>query len=197
MQNLPTTILSSLESLFLQFNLRRLLFWVFIAVIALFIFSGIEGLTGITYFMRVQGKLSVLSTLNTLSKDGIESNPKLEPIYNQLVNDISEYDINRNSLAKLFPNLSTITIQIPVEIWKFISSGIWGFLVAISGLFVRKTNPGGWRSMFIGGLAMGIVLGIIGILIPNIFYAWINIILCPSVQLILILLLPRITTKKS
>ena len=90
MKEFPGSIIASLESLFLEFNYRRLLFWVFVILLIITGLIVFENLTGYAYFSRMERKVSILRSLNELSHNDISSKPELNSIL-----DLRKRHLNR------------------------------------------------------------------------------------------------------
>lgn len=190
------SVLSSLESLFTEFNYRKLLFWVFILFIIVATLITFENLTGYAYFSRMERKVAILKSLNDLAKDDISSKPELNSIYQDTISELKSYKVETFSLSGFFSGFGIVIPQIPSEFWKFISGGFLGFMVAIAGLVDKRKGNEKWGSTFMGGLVFGILFGIIGAVIPTIYNVWVNHIGFPIIQIAGILLFSRISTKK-
>ena len=197
MKEFPSSIIASLESLFLEFNYRRLLFWVFIIfafITGLVIF---ENLTGYAYFSRMERKVSILKSLNELSQDDIASKPELNTIYQDTISELKAYKIEPLSFFGILSNLGSNIPHIPSEFGKFISGGFLGFMVAIAGLVDRNKGGEKWSSTFWGGLVFGIIMGLIGAIIPTVYNLWVNYIGFPILQIVLVLFFSsRVTNKR-
>ena len=191
MKDLPSSIISSLEALFLQFNFRRLLFWLFIIIAIIVTLTTAENLTGYTYFSRTERKVAILKDLHELSKNEITQNKNLNPIYQDIVAEINSYEIEPLSFMQFFAAFNTIALQTPEEFGKFISGGFLGFLVAISGLIDRKKGAEGWSSAFFGGLVFGLIFAFIGMFIPTLWNPWVNYLGLPIFQVTVILLISK------
>jgi hypothetical protein len=196
MKEFPSSIISSLESLFLEFNYRRLLFWVFVVLAIVTGLVVFENLTGYAYFSRMERKVSILKSLNELAHDDISSKPELNAIYQDVISELEAYQIKPLSFTGFFSNFGSVIPQMPSEFWKFISGGFLGFIVAIAGLVDRRQGNERWSSIFWGGLVFGILMGLIGIFIPKIYNLWVNYIGFPVIQIAVILLLSRKGVKK-
>lgn len=189
-------MLASLESLFLEFNFRRLLFWIFLILAIVTGFIVFENFTGYVYFSKMEKKVSILNTLNELAKDDITSKPELNSIFQDTVSELKSYQVKPLSFSGFFSGFGITIPVIPYEFWKFISGGFLGFMVAIAGLVDKRKGNQKWGSTFMGGLVFGILFGIIGAVIPTIYNVWVNHIGFPIVQIAGILLFSRISTKK-
>lgn len=192
-KDFPSSVISSLEALFLQFNFRRLLFWIFVISLAITTIISVENTTGYAYFSRMERKVSILKDLNELAQDGITSNQELSPIYHDTVSELETYQIKPLSFSQFLSSLNSLTLNIPEEFGKFISGGLLGFMVAIAGWVDRKKGGEEWSSTFFGGLILGIIFGFIGAAIPIIYNPWINYIGFPLIQTIVILFFSRKT----
>lgn len=197
MKDIPSSILSSLEALFLQFNFRRLLFWVFIIVAAGSLLFATEGMIGYTFFFKMERKISLLKSLNELAQNGIANNSELSPIYHELVAELASYKVEPLSIKQITSALNTLSLHIPEWLGKFVSGGLLGFLVALSGLAERKKGSDRWSSLVLGGLFFGILAGLVGIIIPTIYNNLVNYIGYPILQVVAILLISRFTKKKA
>jgi len=170
-------ILNSLEALFLQFNFRRLFFWLFIIGLASAILFTWESLTGYFFFTSVERKITLLKELNSLAKDGISQDSELSPIYNEIVAELTTYKIHS------IPQLSDLKFE---RVWKFVSGAFLGLAVAIAGLGDRSKPGKKWKSTVSGGVFVGIVLGVIGIFLPTFYSPWVNYLGYPILQVIVI-----------
>ncbi len=190
------SVLSKLESLFTEFNYRKLLFWVFILVISVAILITFENYTGYAYFSRMERKVAILKSLNELAKDDISSRTELNLIYQDTISELKSYKVETFSLSDFFSGFGIVIPQIPSEFRKFISGGFLGFMVAIAGLVDKRKGNEKWNSTFMSGLVFGISFGFIGAVIPTIYNIWVNHIGFPIVQIAGILLFSKISTKK-
>ncbi len=192
----PSSVLVSLESLFTEFNYRKLLFWVFIILAIITGLVIFENLTDYAYFSRMERKVYILKNLNELAKDDISSKPELNSIYQDVVSELESYQIEPFSFSRAFSNFGSIIPKMPSEFWKYISGGFLGFIVAIAGFVDRKKGNEKWSSIFWGGLVFGMLMGLIGVFIPKIYNIWINYIGFPVLQIVAILLFSRKVAKK-
>jgi hypothetical protein len=183
MKEIASTIISSLESLFLQFNFRRLLFWIFLFSCIGLSLSIFENYTGYFYFSKIEKKIVMLNSLNELSKEKISKNSELYPIYKDLVINIQSYPIEPSSIAKsILPEQ-----QITEKVLKFISGALLGIILLIMGILDGIAGKKDWQDNVSGGLVTAIVFGLFSIIIPTVYSIWINIVVFPLIQIAVLL----------
>ncbi|MEX2161251.1 MAG: hypothetical protein WD751_04975 [Anaerolineales bacterium] len=185
-------VFSSLEALFLQFNVRRLFYWItLILIVAVLLVVG-ERLTGFIYFWQVERKIDIVSSLLSLNSNGIRNDPQLASIYEDLINSVKNYV--PASFSFEFAGAQGSSLETLV---KFLGGSLLGVLVALSGYSdrndPRKTQ---WRSTLFGGLFFGLVFGFVGIVIPTYTNPWVNLIAYPVIQIIFILILSKLISFK-
>jgi hypothetical protein len=178
----PSTkdVLSSLESLFLQFNLRRLIFWLFILVLALVF----ESQTNLLFYQGLNQRVSLIRELNELRTAGVESDPKLAVSYRSAVDDLASKGTGATSFALPLPLNSQVSLELD-GFWKFVSAGLLGILMVVYGISQKITDKNGWLSSIAVGVGVLAVLGLVGVLIPTVYTTWINV----SVYVLLLALL--------
>lgn len=172
MKEIVLNAFASFEALFLEFNLRRLLQWVFLAVIIVSATVFGERITGYFFFRSMEKKVALLKELHSLDQSGVKQNEELGVIYQQTVDELSGHKVEPASL----PNLPTSE-----RLWRFIG-GAWFFLLLSVIFFFSKQKS---HYIYIPVL-LGCFFGIIGALLPIVITPWINFIGFPIVQVLLI-----------
>jgi hypothetical protein len=137
----------------------------------------------------MERKISLLKSLNDLSTDGIANKNDLSPIYNETVLELGAYKVEPLSWKQL-------QLALPDGLWKFVSGALLGSLVALSSFADRKKGNERWSSMLLGGLAFGAICGAVGIFIPTLYNLWVNLIAYPILQVVAVLLLARMTSRR-
>lgn len=187
-----SNVFSSLESLFLQFNVKRLFYWLTLIAVLVGVLLVGERLTGFIYFWQIDRKIKLTSELLNLYNNGIQGNQELNLIYEDLVTSIRNY--KPSSISISLPSAQLTSLE---SIFKFISGGFLGFMVALSGYSDRKDpQKTGWKSTVYGGLFFGIVFALIGVVIPTIANPWVNYVSYPIVEIIVILGLSKLLTRR-
>jgi hypothetical protein len=175
-------ILASLESLFLEFNLRRLLFWLFMIGLLAFGLYAYERTTGYVYFARLAKRMALLRDLNALAQGGAATNPELKPIYTKLVAELNSYTFQPLSIKEL-PALKASNFE---KLVKFTGGALLGIAMLFAGLSERKKKVPRWESLVGGATAVAIIGGTIGLIIPTIYSPWLNAAVYPVLQVALI-----------
>lgn len=160
------TIFRSLEDTFVQFNFKRLLFWMFLivaTVIALFVF---EHYTGLGHNIRLDGELSTLERLRTLEKEGITSSPTLKKEYERIVASLH----NDGTSTMTFLNLD---IEKGSVVKFFAATFLWWVLL-IYGFVTLARGDDQALPLIFGSITVLLLLGIPSIIIPDIGSFWIN-----------------------
>lgn len=174
-------LLASLEALFLQFNIRRLFYWVFVAV---FIIGGLyfgERVTGYVFQLRMQKQVTMLKDLHDLSKDGIAQNPELNSLYEKTVNELNSHQVG-------LPPLPQITFT--RGILQFLIGGSIGILTIFYAYFRRSKNQE-WVNAMFGGIVYGALTGAFGVLIEPYLNPWVYYLGYPTIQLVFLLFAVR------
>jgi hypothetical protein len=159
---------------------------VFIIVGAL----GFEQFTGYFYLSKLERKVDLLKDLQTIADAGIDNHPELRTIYEKAASELSSFEV-RTPISYI-PSLQ---IGDPNTLGKAISGAFVWIVVMIFGISSDVQKSGKLTGLTIGVamvvLIIAAVFAWIGTLIPTIYNPWINYILFPTVQLIVILLLFR------
>jgi len=163
----------------------------FIAVV------GFEHFTGHFFFTRLETKIRLLIELHQLAKAGIENDPNLAPIYFATVTELNSIDTS----SQLSPSFTKFNLGNPVNIWKAVSGAFLWILAGIIGLSGEIKKAGGKITGNTIGLGVLIFLIVIffawiGTIIPTIYFPWINYLGFPTLQILILWLISRKSTKK-
>lgn len=191
MKDFSSSILLSLEALFLQFNYRRLFFWLFIIIFSISVFLSIEKTTGYFFFLKMERKITLLTKLNDLSDSGINAKPDLVPIFDKLVSELNSYKVGNS-----YPINITISSDSMVLAGKFIAGSLIGFVLSMLELIKIWQHRDEGRTFVATTFVLGVLLGFIGSLIPVIYFPWINIVAYITIQFILIIIIQRLIDSK-
>ena len=151
-----------------------------IALLALILLFSIDYWTGWNYYRNLEKKVALLETLHTLSADGITEDPDLYPIYQDIVEDLSQRPIPNVTISQ--PSL----IQ-SISFWKGISGALFWIIFAIAGFFGAFGKESKIASVTILGF-IAFLFGLLGSVIPTIIDPWINYIGFPLLQITIILM---------
>src|SRR5436309_3995999 len=85
-------VFESLQSLFVQFSVRRLLFWIFVVVIVgiglILYLSALDPF----FYDQMDRRSSLLRQFQVLAQSGVAADPELGPIYHRLVAELASHD---------------------------------------------------------------------------------------------------------
>lgn len=171
---------------------NRKIFWITLFVVVVFV-TIIYPFVDARFFMhkRIAQRIENLGALIEISDAPLDSNPILIEEYNSILQqmkegtEITEQGIfSRNDTKK-------------EQLLKFIGGGLWGFIIAIYGLFYREKEKKetlgeillGKFAVILVGLIIGVILGYIFMMIPTLGTAWVNLLLAPVCQLVIIVIL--------
>ncbi len=167
------------ENLVVFFSPRRLLAWLFFLAFVVIIIFMIEDLSGFIFFAAMEKKISLLKELNSLAQAGGTQDPNLKPLFQELLSQIASYKIQPLS-SLILPAMTWISEN--ESIWKFLS----GALILVVLAITQRTNSNeGIREWSLGFLFLfipGIIMGIIGVLIPNFGSPWVNVVAYPFLE---------------
>ena len=166
-----------------------------ILVLIIFGFWGFERLTGQFYFSRLERKITLLSELQKIKDSGIEQNPELYTIYKDMVKDLESFSVKQPSVVEVEP----INISDPNTIGKAISGAFLWILVLVIGVSseIKKAKKiTGMTVTITVFLLLAILLfAWIGMIIPTIINPWFNYIVFPIVQVVILVMLTRKSSK--
>lgn len=147
------------------------------------VFYGYERSTGQLYFSRLDRKITLLKELYELKNSGIEQYPELYAIYQDAVDELTEFKIVRSQNIQLRP----IDWRNPETIWKAVSGSFVWLLILIFGVSSEIGKIGkitGFILLLVVTLFLiAILFAWFGAAIPTIFNPWINYILLPVLQI--------------
>lgn len=168
--------------------------WGAIAVILTLVLLGVwgfENVTGQFYFSRLEKKITLLRELKELRDSGIVQDPELNQIYQDMVNDLESFSVDR----PVTMSTGTINLSDPVTIGKAISGGFLWLLVFIVGIpgEIKKNKRLTGMTFFIGIfiLVIALLFSWIGMSIPTILNPWVNYIGFPILQIFILIYLSR------
>lgn len=179
MSDTAQKFLTSLEDLFLNFNFRRLLYWLFIISFMVLVLVYGERMTNYLYFWRIEKRILLLKELQALDQSGIANNGQLSSIYNDLVAELATYKVYNPSFTLRFGSN---------QIWKFVTGTSVGLIMIIIG-FAINIHDGNMppKKPVIGMAIWAIVFGIIGLVLPTIYSPWVNYLSLPLLQVLILL----------
>jgi hypothetical protein len=178
-----------ITSLFSGLDLRRR--WVAGVLAAILLLASLwvfESYTGYFFYQTLERRVGLLERMRSLGDEGIHSDSQLYPIYQATVEQLA----NRIDFRVQWPSISPAD---PTSLGKAISgSSVW-ILILVVGVVseIRKVKR-------ISGTAIGVALtvgliaylfGWIGTILPTLGNPWVNYILFPVAQLLLLWLLAR------
>jgi hypothetical protein len=167
--------------------------WVAFISLLVFLIVGILGfeqLTGQFYLSKLERKVALLKNLQAIADAGIEHHPELKATYEQAAAELSSFEVRTPGSYILSWQIGDTTV-----LGKAISGAFIWIVVLIFGVSSDIQKNGKLTVMTIGvAIAILLIAAIfawVGTLIPTIYNPWVNYILFPVTQLIVLLLLFR------
>jgi len=152
-----TRFIESIEQLFLDFNVKRLFYIIFLLLLG---FIGVwlyEGLSGHFYFSRLEHRIDLLEKAYRLQSGGIKSDPNLSPIYAEIIKDLQEQPTFSINLTK---------VSLSQNLWLFLSGvSLWFILALYYYSEVRNGNRTAVAGVY-GALVFGIFCGVLNMALP-------------------------------
>ena len=171
-------LIRSVENAFVEFNLRRVLYLMFIIgmlLVSLYVF---DRSTGYSFYSRYEQKLSALEKLQEVQDKGLS--PDLTPIFNDLVNTL-RYRSDKS--------LDFSFTYAPVL--KVLSASLFFWWMVVVGLLQRLQGVQDWNSLVIGASAFGVIATALALLIPTFYSPWINAAIYAFLQIMIAIALTR------
>jgi hypothetical protein len=170
-------VFQTLEKLFLDFTWRRLIQVLFTIILGLAIFVAFERYTSYFQLARLEKATQILERLHQIEADEkLSKEEELQAIHSKLA-------------AELNVTVSTkeISISLDYRFYKFLAGAAPWLLfsfIYVAGFRKRdKTRTVG----VIAAIFCGIMFGAIGLLIPDLFWPWLNLIIYPIGHFILVM----------
>jgi hypothetical protein len=147
-----------------------------------------ESYTGYFFYQTLEKRVDLLERMRSLGDEGIHPDSQLYPIYQSTVEQLA----SRIDFRVQLPSLSPAD---PTSLGKAISgSSVW-ILILVVGVVLEIRKDKRISGTAIGvALAVGLIayfFGWIGTIIPTLGNPWVNYILFPVAQFLLLLLLTR------
>jgi len=150
------SLIRSVESTFVQFSFRRLLYFIFIVTVFLVGLYVANELTGYTVYIRLSRRLELISRLRELETQGVRSSGNLSPLYDQALEAL-----RTDQGPRLKPNL-------PVRgSVKFLSAALIPLIFMIASLPGLMKGDSEASSQFAGATVVGLLFGIAGLFAPT------------------------------
>jgi hypothetical protein len=177
----------------LGINMRRV-FLIFLFILGLGLAYTFELVTGYNYYNSLDKKVHILQELQTIANKGVDKHPELYSIYIETVKEVS----NRSISPILSPVISFILPIDSTTIFKALAfSSLWIlFLIgAFFGLFKSEKVSKTTSILFMFFLTL--FFGFLGALIPTVLNIWINYLVFPLAQVIILLALATLFNNKN
>ncbi len=182
-------LLGHIQQLFEQFSFSRLFSLIVLVVLIIMGLFVWDWTTGYLYYGSLDRKISILERLHELERTGITDNPELKQLYEDSVEDLTRH--------KVHP-ISTIPSEMRSSegFFKFLSSGWLGWLMIIVGFSEKRKGKGDWKNTVVAGIFFGIMMGLVGYILPTLGSIWVNYLVWPFLlQLILLYVLVKYLPK--
>lgn len=170
-------------------------------VVTLFIFVPfllwmIDSQTHFFLFLYLSKKVNILKELLSLNSDLVNDEIFLDTYYQTLiaVHDIQYFPFYQQIINFFQKGVNFLE---SIIFLKFLTASCIGILFIVYGIlevYIKKQNA---QDIFLGAIMFTIITGIIGVLIPIIFYPTVNYILYIVVQILLLLLLSKLANSKT
>ncbi len=176
------SLVKSIESTFVQFSVRRMLYLAFLVLITGGGLLSFDRATGYTSFRRLDARITALERLRSLESAGIRQSASLTPVYDSLVARLRGLDEREPTSILLW------SIEPPV---KFLAATCLPLSFVAWGVvqMIRRTPGAG--SMVGGALITVLVLGVAAILVPTGHSLRVTAIILFAVQVLLMIALVR------
>lgn len=171
-------LVSSIENAFLQFNLRRLFYLLFVVGVlvgGLYVF---DSATDYSFYIRYDNRLSALERLQQIQYRGIPS--ELSPIYNDLVSTLHGHDQK--------PIVFTFNYA---PFLKVVTASLFYWIMVLYGFVHRVKGEADWDSLVIGGFTFGAISTVLALAIPTLYNPWVNASIYAAFQVACILMISR------
>lgn len=151
------------------------------------------------YYNRMEKRTDILTKLVELDYEKVNENPIIADEYNAILFEI-EQQKTRSIGGVNYNFLNTIIVgDGPYDrIYKFVSGGVLAWLTCVLVNFIEayKKNKKDKRIVITVMLAVGAILGFIGMNLPTIYNKWVNLIGWPLLQIIILVLISLVFSQK-
>lgn len=161
-------------------------FTVIALLIALFLVF--ENISGWIYLATIDRKIALLGELQELSEAGIEQNSELNPLYQEMIEDIEKHDTH-SFFLRVGIGLGNYESN---KFAKFLSGASLWLLVALVGLLMKGKDK---LAFLVMGLAFAIPAGYIAIVLPTFIHPLVNWIGYPIFWFAFVILLGKLPKK--
>ena len=139
-----------------------------------------ETQTRIIYLTSIEKKAGILKDLKEFAKDDSNLRVMLNPLFEEVVDDLNKGKVTPMELPTLSYLLSLLP---PTVILKFISGASLGLLFFFAAIFSKRPEK---RKVVRGAIAVASFFGLIGAFLPILGYLWVNFILLFIIQVALL-----------
>ncbi|MDJ0659097.1 MAG: hypothetical protein QNJ42_06355 [Crocosphaera sp.] len=164
-------------------------------VVTIFIFIPfflwmIDSQTHFFFFLYLSKKVNILKELMSLNSELVNDKIFVETYYQTLIeiHNIQYFPFYQQIVVFLQKGINFVE---SITFLKFFTGAFLGIILIIYGIFevyIKKENS---QDIFLGAVIFTIITGIIGVLIPIIFFPIVNYILYIVIQICLVLLLSK------
>ncbi len=123
--------------------------------------------TGFRFLWAMDKKVELLKELNDLAVTGVDKNPQLASIYNDLSNKLNEYNVEPLTVA-LITTDDTLATTIKIL------AAIWLWLIVFLALFLKWYKGEGSRGIFLAASFMLALSAGLAYWLPSVGTFWIN-----------------------
>ncbi len=176
------SLIKSVENSFIEFNLRRLIYLIFILAIGVGGLYGFNEVTGYGYFAKYEKKLNALQKLQEIEKAGLSAS--LKPIHEDLVKQLG--DVDSSSAIGVPINRPSSTASLVDIAVKAVSASFVFWFLGIMGIAQKSQGSNQWQSLVVGGFVFAIAASLVAIIIPTFYSVWVNAVINVAVQILLI-----------
>jgi hypothetical protein len=189
-----TAIIEAFLKFFAEFSWKRLLATLVVALLIVIGFMLYERYTSGFRLGRIQKQAELLVTLNQLQTANIRSDPKLGKIYDRLVADADDAAQTKPLSISFFVFPSSMFSHV---IAKFLAGGAPWTLIGLFFIPGILRGDKGSASALLGVTVFVVLFGVIGAVLPNIWWPWFNLLIYPTGHFVLLLTLVIIYAVRS
>jgi hypothetical protein len=160
------SLVRSVESAFVDFNIRRLLYLAFVLSILVGSVLLFDYATGYSHYARLDSRINALERLHELKSEGISEDL-------QLIFEDAVRSLERNEHRPILQKFS-ISVN-PEPFLRFFSATAFYLLMMIGGIIQWFQGNPDWFKLLAGSLFFVVILGVVGIALPTFGNVWTNV----------------------
>jgi hypothetical protein len=165
-------LIKSIEDSFLNFNLRRFLFLGFIFITCVFVWLSYDSITHHSMFSRLEKKTTLLQQLAKLDSIGLHKDERLQKVYDSILSELVNEKNNNKSIGEVIYIPSKYLKNIYIE--EIIGILFLPFVGLSMGLFTKDISMKSRKRMFYLAFILISSTYLFALILPIIYYPFIN-----------------------